>query len=668
MKRIENPKVSIIMSVYNGENYLKEAIDSILNQTFKDFEFIIINDGSTDKSLRIIKSYKDPRIVLISRANRGLAKSLNEGIKKAKGEYIARMDADDISKKDRLQKQISFLGRNKDVSLVVTTVELIDQNGDPIQHVWVDDRKAITPKQIEDSMPISDCIAHPTVFAISKLYKDYQYNDVRSGEDYDLWLRILSDGFKIAKIDDPLLSYRIHEESITLKSNKNGSARKVIYIKENFLVSQIKLRKWGKIEKKVLKSLKSDYLNYYSELIGKNYIKYPFKALRKAVRILIKIKKISPFLRERKIIKNFALSVHSKNNKKNVLFILPWMTVGGADKVALDIASGLQHKFNWHFITTEIENDNSWHKIFQEVTKNIVHISDFIIFQSNKSYYIYKYCKNNNIDTIIISNSISGYRALPIIKRRLKNIRIIDILHGEGGNNDNGGAPKFMQPFETQIDLHITVTEYLKKYLIKTYKNSADKIKVIHNGVDTEFYKPSRGKPTHNRYNNKNIIWIGRFSEEKNPLEFAKLAKNCIKLNLNFIMAGTGPLKPKIDQYKIENSISNLNLIGEVNNSKKLLATASLLVMTSSMEGLPIVLLESGAMGVPALCPNVGGISEYIKINKNGLMHSTDEQLYKNLKQYPEGKISFWNADRIRKNVVENYSIEKMLDEYKKII
>ena len=96
---MNNPLVSVVMSVYNSEKYLKEAIESILNQTYTNFEFIIVNDGSTDSSLDIIQEYmkKDERIVLISRDNKGLPYSLNEGIEKAKGKYIARMDADDIS-------------------------------------------------------------------------------------------------------------------------------------------------------------------------------------------------------------------------------------------------------------------------------------------------------------------------------------------------------------------------------------------------------------------------------------------------------------------------------------------------------------------------------------------------------------------------------------------
>jgi len=116
---MDRPKISVIMSVYNGEKYLREAIESILNQTFRDFEFIIINDGSTDKTSEILSSYNDPRIVIINnKRNIGLTKSLNKGLKMVKGEYIARQDADDVSLPERLERMVNFLDMNRDVGLL----------------------------------------------------------------------------------------------------------------------------------------------------------------------------------------------------------------------------------------------------------------------------------------------------------------------------------------------------------------------------------------------------------------------------------------------------------------------------------------------------------------------------------------------------------------------
>jgi glycosyltransferase involved in cell wall biosynthesis len=130
--RKQEPLISVVMPVYNAAQYLREAIDSILNQTFRDFEFIIINDGSTDRSLEIIQSYNDDRIRLINQKNTGLAKALNNGIAIAKSDFIARMDADDISIPERLTSQFSFLESNVDVVAVGSNAEVIDKEGNHV--------------------------------------------------------------------------------------------------------------------------------------------------------------------------------------------------------------------------------------------------------------------------------------------------------------------------------------------------------------------------------------------------------------------------------------------------------------------------------------------------------------------------------------------------------
>ena len=128
-------KATVLMPVYNAEKYVAEAIDSILNQTFNDFEFLIINDGSTDNSLDIIKSYDDPRITIINNeTNLGLSHTLNKGIELARGEYIIRMDADDISLSIRLEKQIEFMDSNQHIGICGSWIQTFDKSGN--QSIW----------------------------------------------------------------------------------------------------------------------------------------------------------------------------------------------------------------------------------------------------------------------------------------------------------------------------------------------------------------------------------------------------------------------------------------------------------------------------------------------------------------------------------------------------
>jgi glycosyltransferase involved in cell wall biosynthesis len=209
---MKNPKISVIMSVYNSEKFLSEAIESILNQTFKDFEFIIINDCSTDSSLEIIKKYKkkDSRIVLIeNKKNIGLTKSLNIGLKRAKGKYIARMDADDISLPERFQIQYDFLEKNKDIFLVGTGAYDIDEQGNPLKvkkvYLGID--------KIKEMLPSRNCFYHPTIMFRNEGF--YYRDKFIYSQDYDFYFLLLTKGKLLENIPVSLLEYRISSDSIS---------------------------------------------------------------------------------------------------------------------------------------------------------------------------------------------------------------------------------------------------------------------------------------------------------------------------------------------------------------------------------------------------------------------------------------------------------------------
>jgi len=200
------PEVSVIMSVYNGEKHLRNAINSILNQDFINFEFIIIDDGSTDRSLEIIQSIQDPRIRIIqNKRNIGLAASLNKGIKQAAGKYIARMDADDTSEIARLKEQVKFLNRHNDIYLVGTHTFLIDKNG-RVFNTW---KPATHHNDIVKTMQKGNSFCHGSVMLkreVSHTVGTYREN-FRYAQDYDFWLRI-SEYYKTANIDKLLYRNR----------------------------------------------------------------------------------------------------------------------------------------------------------------------------------------------------------------------------------------------------------------------------------------------------------------------------------------------------------------------------------------------------------------------------------------------------------------------------
>lgn len=218
------PLVSVVMAVFNGEKYLSEAVESILHQSYRNFEFIIINDGSTDSSLLVLEAYKkqDRRIKVISHENRGLASCLNEAISVAKGKYIARMDADDISLISRLKTQVEYMEANSDVVLTGMWARIIYEKKISMTKFLY--RRIQHPKNYQQILfrNIFRCsIVHPTVMLRKEIFqKGYKYKEsLKSAQDYDLWVRISKDN-KIENIPITGIKHRVHPTSISMQQTE----------------------------------------------------------------------------------------------------------------------------------------------------------------------------------------------------------------------------------------------------------------------------------------------------------------------------------------------------------------------------------------------------------------------------------------------------------------
>ena len=231
------PKISVIMPVYNTEEeYLREAIESILNQTYKDFEFIIVNDGSTNNAEDVILSYKDERIRYHFQENQGIATALNNGFDMAQGEYIARMDSDDISLPDRFAKQVEFLDNHPDISVLGTWAKFF-----PAKKNSVIDHPEF-PCYID--FILSCKIVHPSAMLRKKSFDMYnlRYNkEFNSAEDYELWSRAIG-YLKFANLQEVLLNYRWHESNTCKVSRKKqiSLSNKIVENMLNFLTKDTK--------------------------------------------------------------------------------------------------------------------------------------------------------------------------------------------------------------------------------------------------------------------------------------------------------------------------------------------------------------------------------------------------------------------------------------------
>jgi len=249
MQNKYQPMISVVMPVYNAEKYLNEAIESILTQTYDDFEFIILNDGSTDRSEEIILSYNDARIVYIkNETNLQIVKTLNKGVAVAKGKYIARMDADDISLPQRFEKQIQCMEGNPHIAICGTHIQIFGDKRYTLSY-------PLNDMEIKAKLLFNTALGHATILAKTEIFQKFQYDEeYNKSEDYELWTRLLLE-YQASNIPELLYEYRYHATQ-TCTIHKKKQDNMACSIREKYLTNlgntfhQDEIEILGKINRK----------------------------------------------------------------------------------------------------------------------------------------------------------------------------------------------------------------------------------------------------------------------------------------------------------------------------------------------------------------------------------------------------------------------------------
>jgi glycosyltransferase involved in cell wall biosynthesis len=208
------PPISVVMPVHNGEDFLDQAIDSIRGQTYRDFEVIVVDDGSTDRTAEILRRHaaEDGRLRVVTQQHAGVATALNRGLEVASGPYIARMDADDIAAPNRLGRQLELLSQHSSAAALGSSYTVIDRAGHVLRTVHM----PTTSASIREALQRTNCMAHPTVLMRRDAVMavgGYRHACLLC-EDYDLWLR-LDEQHDLLNVDEPLLMYREHPGQVT---------------------------------------------------------------------------------------------------------------------------------------------------------------------------------------------------------------------------------------------------------------------------------------------------------------------------------------------------------------------------------------------------------------------------------------------------------------------
>jgi glycosyltransferase involved in cell wall biosynthesis len=617
------PAVTVVMSVYNGEKYLKDAVDSILTQTFEDFEFIIINDGSKDNTLNILKSYNDPRIVIISRENRGLVASLNEGINKARGKYIARQDADDISHPDRIKKQYDYISIDKDIAVLGTYIKEIDLRGKEYNKRRVMSNE-VSNGFIETSLLSFNPIAHGSAMFSRQIFlKSGSYQkDYWPAEDYELWSRMSVHG-KLSVLREKLYSFRVNPKGISLSMPKE-QRQKVLKVQNNHISALF-------INKR--KSLKSTHDNLNAFLINHGSI----------------WNKIKIFILKKRI------SLHD-NSLPNIIIFNNSKSIGGGEIYTKQIVDSLKDNYNITvLITKELFSKMQFAKASRIILlPRVINIENRIIDKIRPYLYIiFTRIKNINNNDILHSQQLDEMiLSSTNIPSKIFTMHSELIFSGPVGMYVN----KSLKLNDTIICVSLSLLKILKKHSVQEKK-----IQLVYNAVDDNNLKDLEKK----QYKNK-IIWVGRLEkQDKNPIQFIDIARDMSDSDLSFVMYGDGSYRETLEKIIIKENMKNISIVGFVKDKRKIYEKAMALCITSKREAMPLNMLEAFASGVPVISTDVGDAKKIFNSFESGLIANSTKEFVHSINKVLDNR-QFYSKNA-REAYLEKFRLEIMIKQLAKI-
>ncbi len=578
-------RVSVIMPIYNAERFLHEALDSVLSQTFKDFECILVNDASTDGSVRIIQAFHDPRIVLLENdRNRGVTYSLNRALEIAQGKYIVRMDADDIMHTNRIAKQLEAMESDPEIAVLSAKIRFINADGEETGF-WNHDQSATSAAEIRNLMPATNCIAHPSVMMRREMILKFRYSYKQKGaEDWDLWLRLLNAGYRIEKLDEVLLSYRVHHSSVSAKDKEREVLeRRLMRVRSVFLFEELRrFRLSAFLVRIVYAQLRTIARHVLSNLIQPLIVK------------LYRLLTYNPFkvFAQRRALKS-ALEEWSGNK----VFFFSYLHEGGAEQVHADVLAALNDSDALVFITGFSRNQFFKSRFESHaVVVEVPHLINHPFYAEDCLSTISERINSVSNATVFGSNNSAFF---DVIEKLNPDVRCIYLIHAfkfqQNGNLQHRKWLRFYDGMYRYVFVSkASLEEFQKLCLSQSIPRSKwNKMTFISNAVSC-FSRPEG-------HDGLRVLFVGRKSDEKRVELFYEIARRCKLENdtLQFSVVGFEHNTPSVHHYGV---VIDPQVLSDIYSEH------DVLLVTSSREGFPMVIMEAMAHGLLVGASPVGDI------------------------------------------------------------
>lgn len=633
-KKLSNKQkdlVSIIIPVYNGEKYLREAIDSALSQTYKNIEVIVVNDGSTDNSEEIAKSYGS-RIRYFKKENGGVSSALNMGLEKMRGYYFSWLSHDDLYYPEKIEKQVAYARKFDDKTIVISNWTIINANGEFIEDKHLDSRLEKLPTcflAFDRKTWLNGC----AMLIPKAIFEEFgNFNEkLRSTQDYEMWFRI-SRKIQFKILPDCLLFSRAHKDqgSLTLPTAIEDS---------DFIHSEI-IDSLAKEEvKEFFKKNFNEILTVFESFYSNGYKRTPAKILEFIIKDLISngniqkasnklqdilIGKIKHSESEKNKNKIIFQRILTKKRKKRLLFFSAHWFTGGVERVLSNLFQELKGNYEIYLITPYTEQEGCI-----QLPKEVLHIkvSDNS-FYNNYDFVVYTYALLLDADVVI--GCMNLFEKVLNFYKLARGSKFKTVA----SNHEYYLFPYFDSYFWPLVN---------KREEAFSFANATIHLTNFSTAISNIFNKNSYLIPNpntfqvqledRNRVKEEIILSIGRFND---PVKRVDRILLCFKrvlltnpnaklvlvgkvdINLPFSCFSTKSLKEFLQELGLpENSVI---FAGEVQDMSKYYSTASVLLLTSNNEGFPMIINEAACFGVPSVCNYIPGLEDIITDGINGYL------------------------------------------------